>query len=448
MSLRAREVSLRPAALDVARRLASRPGLAVLLSADGSGPSFVACDPVELSADIDPEPDLLRRPVALGTAPRWIGALPYEAFRGIERPSWRRSSSRSGERAWLSEPLWQRYEAVVCVSDRVTVVGDSRRVVDELARVLESSSPQPAQPVACVVQPGPDGEAEHRARVVEALELIRAGDLYQVNLARRLDYGVSGHPLDVLQAMVARAPGAYSCLLRTARGDVVGTSPELLVRFDAAGRIVTSPIKGTRVRGRHAAEEAAHAAALDADAKERAELTMVIDVERNDLGRISTAGSVRLVQAPRVSAMSGVLHRWASVASWARPGLGRAETLQVLLPSGSVTGAPKVRAMEVIADLEACPRGLYTGGVGAVCHDGSLNVGMAIRTLVVRDGVGHYFVGGGIVADSDPDLEVEETRWKAGQMTALGYATARRTLGAQEASRTWPAQSKASRLTP
>jgi len=422
MSLHAREVGLRPAPLEIARRLASRPGLAVLLSADGSGPSYVACEPVELASGLDPEPDLQRRPVPLGEMPRWIGALPYEAFRSIERPSWRQRPL-AAEAAWITEPSWQRYEAVICVSDRVTVVGHSRQVVDAFARELESSAPSPTRPVACFARPGPDADEDHRARVRAALELIRAGDLYQVNLARRLDYDVSGHPLDVLQAMVVRAPGAYSCLLRTPQGDIVSTSPELLLRFDVDGRIVTSPIKGTRVRGRHAAEEAAQAAELDADAKERAELTMVIDVERNDLGRISLAGSVRLVQPPKVSAMSGVLHRWASVASWARPDLGREEALRVMLPSGSVTGAPKVRAMEVIADLEACPRGLYTGGVGAVFHDGALSLGMAIRTLVLRDGVGHYFVGGGIVADSDPDLEVEETRWKAEQIAALGRQT-------------------------
>jgi anthranilate/para-aminobenzoate synthase component I len=157
-------------------------------------------------------------------------------------------------------------------------------------------------------------------------------------------------------------------------------------------------------------------AALDADPKERAELAMVIDVERNDLGRIAVPGSVELIGRPRVITRGTVHHREATLRARLRPGLGRADLVRAMLPSGSVTGAPKVRAMEVIAALEAERRGLYTGALGAVFGDGTLRLSMAIRTLTVRDGEGHYFAGGGIVADSDPVRELEETRWKALQL--------------------------------
>jgi anthranilate/para-aminobenzoate synthase component I len=158
---------------------------------------------------------------------------------------------------------------------------------------------------------------------------------------------------------------------------------------------------------------------LDQDPKERAELVMIVDVERNDLGRVAEIGSVRLLRAPRVVTLPTVHHRVATVSSRLRPDITRTELLEVTLPSGSVTGAPKVRAMEVIARLEPHRRGLYTGAFGVLCHDGSLVLAMAIRTLTERGGQAHYFAGGGIVADSEPAREVEETQWKGVQIAAL-----------------------------
>jgi anthranilate/para-aminobenzoate synthase component I len=180
---------------------------------------------------------------------------------------------------------------------------------------------------------------------------------------------------------------------------------------------MTSPIKGTRPRGTDAASDARLREELASDPKERAELSMIIDVERNDLGRVSAIGSVR-AQAPIVTAQGLVWHRRANVLGRLRGDVGRAELMAAMVPSGSVTGAPKVRAMELIARLEAQRRGLYTGGIGFLTHAGEMTLAMAIRTLTVRDGIGHYFTGGGIVADSQPELELEETRWKARQLFA------------------------------
>ena len=160
----------------------------------------------------------------------------------------------------------------------------------------------------------------------------------------------------------------------------------------------------------------AHAAELDADPKERAELTMIVDVERNDLGRIAVAGSVRVTTSPHVVTQRTVHHRVASIVAHARPDASRDDVLRAMLPSGSVTGAPKVRAMEVIATLEPHRRGLYTGAIGYIAHDGGLTWSMAIRTAVLHDGEGEYWTGGGIVSDSDPERELEETRWKALQL--------------------------------
>jgi anthranilate/para-aminobenzoate synthase component I len=158
--------------------------------------------------------------------------------------------------------------------------------------------------------------------------------------------------------------------------------------------------------------------ALEASEKERAELTMVLDVERNDLGRIAAPGSVRMVEPPRVTTHPTLHHRSATLEAQLLPGTTLSRVLEALLPSGSVTGAPKRRAMEVISCLEPHRRGLYTGAFGMVAHDGGVTLAMAIRTLTVRNETGHYFSGGGIVADSDPDAEVLETDWKALQLFA------------------------------
>ena len=146
---------------------------------------------------------------------------------------------------------------------------------------------------------------------------------------------------------------------------------------------------------------------------------MVVDVERNDLGRIARTGSVRVIGVPRIESFGTVHHRVAQVTARLRQGVGRSELLEAMLPSGSVTGAPKIRAMEVIAMLESERRGLYTGALGALGHDGSLRLAMVIRTLTRRAGVAHYFAGGGIVAGSNPEREVLETRWKAAQLEKL-----------------------------
>jgi anthranilate/para-aminobenzoate synthase component I len=200
---------------------------------------------------------------------------------------------------------------------------------------------------------------------------------------------------------------------------VAAATPELFLALGPDRRVRTSPIKGTRPRLAEPDLDRALAMALDEDPKERAELAMVIDVERNDLGRLAHAGSVVLELPPHVETYESVHHRVATVAAELAPGVGREALVAAMLPSGSVTGAPKVRAMEVIRDLEPVRRGLYTGALGYVREDGGLELGMAIRTLTALGGQGSYFAGGGIVADSQPGREVEETLWKARRLIEL-----------------------------
>jgi anthranilate/para-aminobenzoate synthase component I len=260
----------------------------------------------------------------------------------------------------------------------------------------------------------------HVERIRQAQELIRAGDLYQVNLARRLRFAVEGSPLDLYLAMAETAPAPFGACIDFGGTFVCASSPELFLAIDAfSGRVRTAPIKGTRPRGRDAEADAALRREVDESAKERAELTMILDVERNDLGKVSSPGSVRLLESPRVETHPTIHHRAAVLGGLLRPGTPPLDALRAMFPSGSVTGAPKVRAMEVIARLEPARRGLYTGAFGFVALSGSVQLAMAIRVSTLQKGVAHYFAGGGIVADSDPEAELQETRWKGTQIERL-----------------------------
>lgn len=436
--LRTREVSsLPPHPPALARRLlaAGARGVALLHTAERAGPepdglgrwSFVAADPDREADTLDPlaaDPLPLQRG-GLGYVPRWIGVIPYESRRSLERAG----GADARPLVTPAEPRWLRYPAVACVdhlTGRVHVAGVDAGSIERLVAALQTDD-VPAPHLSLDV--GDDEPpALHAARIAAARELIVAGDIYQVNLARRLWIRLrSGDPLNLYVNLSRRAPSSFGACLHLAPDlAVVSTSPELLLRADPAaegrvtasglGAIFTAPIKGTRPRGAHAAEDAALARELDHDPKERAELHMIVDVERNDLGRIAEPGTVRVVAGPAVVTHRTVHHRLALLRADARGSATREEILAAMVPSGSVTGAPKIRAMEVIAELEHARRGLYTGGIGYVSHDGGVTLSMAIRTAVLRGDEGEYWSGGGIVADSDPAREVEETRWKAVQI--------------------------------
>lgn len=398
----------------------------LLQSSDGSGPSFIARSPLARSTQLDPEPSLTWGPPtsAHSHVPRWIGVLSYEAQRSrLERARWSTLETRPAP--LVSECLWYRFGAVAVVTDRVTVVGDDPRAVADLCQRLSMPSRDPilhATKPARIARVDADDASRrrqadrHRANVERALELIRDGDVYEINLARRLDFAVEGDTLALLEVMSESVAAPYAAALELGGGvGVVSTSPELLLQTDCHRRVLTAPIKGTRPRTGNAPVDEAAARDLEHDPKERAELAMVVDVERNDVGRIAEFGSV-IAETPRVLPYSTVLHRVARVRGTARANVTRRELFEALLPSGSVTGAPKVRAMELIAELEEQRRGLYTGGLGYIGHDGCVHLGMAIRCLVRHDAVAHYHVGGGIVLRSDPERELAETFWKAEQV--------------------------------
>ncbi|HEX7604560.1 MAG TPA: chorismate-binding protein, partial [Polyangiaceae bacterium] len=226
------------------------------------------------------------------------------------------------------------------------------------------------------------------------------------------------------EQLFAGAPAPYGFFLATDDGFVAAASPELALEL-CGDRLRTAPIKGTCPRGADAEADAGLARELEASAKERAELTMAIDLHRNDLGRVARPGSVRVLGVPVLRAGSTVWSRIAEVVALREVGVSLSTVVLAVLPCGSVTGAPKVRAMEIIAELEPHRRGLYTGAFGYVGRDGGVCLAMAIRTALLRGGTAEYFAGGGIVAESDPEREVEETKWKAVQLRAVGRKVGR-----------------------
>jgi anthranilate/para-aminobenzoate synthase component I len=419
--LHARVVARAPHPLRIARSLADEPGFAFLWTPTGGGPSYVACRPIAEAESLDPEPaltpDAEDSPAPLAAVPRWIGLLPYESRRTLERARLTRTPE-DRPAPLLERPVWLRYGAVVRVGEDVQVVGDDASAVsDVVARLGRDGS---SEPVFVAAAPDVESDEVHAARIRRALELILEGEIYQVNLARRFDFLVRGRAVDLVERLVRRARVPYAAAF-SLPGDlrVAVSSPELFLDVSRTGRLVTLPIKGTRPRGLDAVADRALVTELSLDPKERAELSMVVDVERNDLGRVARTGTVRVPGSPEVITYGSVHHRAARVVAELRAGVSREALLEAMLPSGSVTGAPKIRAMELIGTLETARRGLYTGALGYLAHDGSMRLAMAIRTLVARERVGHYFSGGGIVLGSDPSKEVEETRWKAAQILGL-----------------------------
>ncbi|MEZ4224982.1 MAG: anthranilate synthase component I family protein [Polyangiaceae bacterium] len=427
--LRARVLELPPDPIALGRALAERPGLVIAWDAGPLGRSWLACDPVaEQHGVFDPEPELRLEPgpSELSQAPRWFGLLPYEAFRSVER-SGRPPATDVRPAPHVEDCLWLRYGAVAEVGPwGVRVIGDDEAAIDTLCQRLRRP---PVMGAAELIAREPEEPAAvHVARIERALEWIAQGQLYQVNLARLFQLSLRGSALELLARIGARTRAAYGFALQIGELQVVSTSPELFLRVTADGRVKTSPIKGTRPRGRDAIEDRALVIELESDPKERAELTMVVDVERNDLSRICVSGSVVLSGGYATNTHPTLHHRVAHVHGRLRPEVTRQQLFAATMPSGSVTGAPKLRAMEAIAELEAARRGLYTGAFGVLRHDGGLELGMAIRTLTARGERAHYFAGGGIVADSDPAREVEETLWKARQIA--------------ETAQNWPARGK------
>ncbi|MCU0632631.1 MAG: anthranilate synthase component I family protein [Methanolinea sp.] len=267
---------------------------------------------------------------------------------------------------------------------------------------------------------------EYIAAVRRAKEHIQAGNIFQVVLSRRLSCPYQGDPLDMYGAIRAINPSPYLYCLKFGDETVIGSSPEMLVKVEGTA-VQTVPIAGTRPRGGDPAEDERLAADLLADPKERAEHLMLVDLARNDIGRVAAFGSVHVPEYMEVERFSHVQHIVSRVCGTLREGCDRFDALSACFPAGTVSGAPKIRAMQIIAELEAHPRGLYAGAVGYAGFNELLEFAITIRTLIARDGKVEFSTGAGIVADSVPAREFEETEHKAGaMMKAVQQAGVRR----------------------
>ncbi len=282
--------------------------------------------------------------------------------------------------------------------------------------------------------------AQYESAVRSAKEAIAAGEAIQIVVARRQTYerpiigaeaGSPGRPLEAVtlyRALRRINPSPYLFFVRMPEFSVVGASPELLVRVEG-DRITTHPIAGTRPRGATALEDDALAYSLQRDPKERAEHVMLVDLGRNDLGRVARAGTVAVTKYMEVERYSHVLHLVSNVEARLKPGLDALDALRSIFPAGTLSGAPKVRAMQLIAEAEGERRGLYGGAVGYLGYDGNLDTAITIRSAVMCDDRIHLTVGAGIVAGSVPEREFEETEHKAGAVRraielAIAEATA------------------------
>jgi anthranilate synthase component I len=315
-----------------------------------------------------------------------------------------------------------------CGGDEARARAEAEMRLDEMERRLSRATPRGAprmraQRSAAPVAPSAlEASAAYGAAVERVKEYIRAGDCFQVVPSRRVARPLSAPPFEVYRALRSVNPSPYMFYLALDDFAIAGASPELLVRVED-GEVAVHPIAGTRHRATDPAADAALEAELRADEKERAEHVMLVDLGRNDVGRVCEPGTVAVRQFMDVERYSHVMHLVSHITGRLRPDLTPYDALRAGFPAGTVSGAPKIRAMQIIAELEGQRRGVYAGAVGYIGFDGSMDTCIAIRTLALKDGVAYAQAGGGVVADSQPDAEFQETENKLGAvMRALERA--------------------------
>jgi anthranilate synthase component 1 len=282
-------------------------------------------------------------------------------------------------------------------------------LLQQLRRPVEipASPPQRSEPAVSGF-----GEQAYHAAVERAKRYIQDGDIMQVVPSQRMTKPFRATPLSLYRALRALNPSPYMFYFDLAAFHIVGASPEILVRLEG-DKVTVRPIAGTRKRGATSAEDEALADELLADPKERAEHIMLVDLGRNDAGRVAQTGTVQVTEQMVIERYSHVMHIVSNVEATLKPGLNAIDVLRATFPAGTVSGAPKVRAMEIIDELEPVKRGVYAGAVGYLGFHGNMDVAIALRTGVVKDGKLHVQAGGGIVADSNPVAEWQETQNKA-----------------------------------
>jgi anthranilate synthase component 1 len=359
-----------------------------------------------------------------------VGYLSYDAVRRVERlPDSNPDDLAIPELTFLLASdlavLDHHDGEVWLVANAINYDGSDERVdeayADAVARVEAMTAclaePTPSAVVSATYdRPAPirrqRTSEEFQRAVSAAVEEIRAGEAFQIVVSQRFEVDTTADALDVYRVLRLTNPSPYMYLLRLDDFDIVGSSPEALVTVKG-GTAITHPIAGSKPRGTTPAEDAALETELLADPKERAEHVMLVDLGRNDLGRVCRPGTVEVVEFMDVRRYSHIMHLESTVTGQVAADRSALDVLLAAFPAGTLSGAPKVRAMEIIDDLEVSRRGLYGGVVGYLDFSGDADAAIAIRTAVLRDGVAYVQAGGGIVADSDPPTEDTESQNKA-----------------------------------
>ncbi len=356
-----------------------------------------------------------------------VGYLSYEAARYFEElPSPEANPLHLPEAVFmLTDTLlvFDHLQHKIKVVSHVRLEGDIERAyaqgVERIDRLVDRLSKPLATPVLGPGNGLPSSPArsnlspeDFQARVARGKEHINAGDIIQVVLSQRLARPTQAAPFTIYRALRSINPSPYMYYLHLGKAHIIGASPEMLVRVED-GVVTTHPIAGTRPRSADAAQDAALAKELRADEKERAEHIMLVDLGRNDIGRVSLPGTVRVPELMTVERYSHVMHLVSHVEGKLRPEYSSADALRSCFPAGTVSGAPKIRAMQIIAELEPDKRGPYAGAVGYFAFSGNMDTAITIRTIVLVDGVAYVQAGAGIVADSVPEREHQECLNKA-----------------------------------
>jgi anthranilate synthase component 1 len=396
--------------------------------------SFIGSEPKPLDLDMDDPLAALRSVAAESTAPvkgvpRFhggaVGYLGYETARHFERlPVALGAPPPMPESAFLRAEELAVFDHVTRRLKLLTIHRPDREDYDAAVARIDEMERRLALDQLGSYARGTDGarwesnvtQGQYHAMVDAAKEHILAGDAFQVVVSQRFRKPLAASPFDVYRCLRAINPSPYMFFLSLG-GDrhVVGTSPEKLVQVEGR-RVETRPLAGTRRRGADPAEDARLEKELLNDLKERAEHVMLVDLGRNDVGRVARAGTVNVERLMEVERYSHVMHISSTVSGQLRDGATSLDALRAAFPAGTVTGAPKIRAMEVIAELEPDQRGVYAGSLGYVSFGGNLDMAITLRTVVIADGVAHVQAGAGVVADSRPEREFEETLEKAGAM--------------------------------
>jgi anthranilate synthase component 1 len=370
-----------------------------------------------------------------------VGFIGYDAsvmFEPVLGESWKKAGwnrnppSSNAQSPTSDDAGFMLFDTVLAfdhVKHRILIVANARVTADEdlsalyqfacakiqfLERELErglSSAPRPAARTAPRLRSNLTREV-YEAGVRTIKERIAAGDIYQAVLSHRFEADVTAEPLTIYRALRHVNPSPYMFFIRMGKFAIVGASPEMLVRVEGRNAVM-HPIAGTRPRGRTEEEDLRLADELKRNEKEKAEHVMLVDLGRNDLGRVCEFGSVRVPQYMGLERFSHVMHLVSTVEGRLADDRDHLDALVSTFPAGTVSGAPKIRAMQILAELEPTRRDLYAGAVGYVDFAGNLDFCIAIRTIALTDGVARVQVGAGIVADSNPAAEYEETRDKA-----------------------------------